>query len=548
MSKNIKILLLILFLASFLRLYDLGKVPPGFANDEAAITYQAYSILKTGKDTWNKEYPLFTFKDFGEYLPVFSVYAQIPFIKLLGLNEFAARIPFALTGILSTLVVYLLTFELFKKKEIALLSGFLFAVSPLNIGWSRFVYEGNFGSLFYLLGIYFYVKSQTINKFYPLSILFFGLTYATYHIYYLVTSTMLLILFLPKFSFFLKNKKIFINTLVVGLIVAVYASLTVLSGAGRERFRQVSIFSKATVIQNINSNRTGCDASLPGALCRIFYNKPIAYLSEYSFNYFSHLSPQFLALNGTFLRQTILPNHGLIYPFELAFLYFAMAFLIFKRNFASFILLPWFALYPAANSFTGLGEISRIAHATPLFAILSSLGIYQFFLFIKKYKYKKVIMASIIAIATFNITSFLLTYFFVFPKTNSHYGSFAYVELFKKLTAESANYENIYISRDYMGYSPEFQARIFLKMDPEVFQNGQKHQLEFIKPQNYVVYNRLENYYFFHNIEEIDPSSKDLVVVGRNQKTENMNPVFEIKEPSGEISLYGILGISDKDL
>ena len=40
----------ILLLAAFLRFYKLGQVPSGFVNDEAAFGYNAYSILKTGRD------------------------------------------------------------------------------------------------------------------------------------------------------------------------------------------------------------------------------------------------------------------------------------------------------------------------------------------------------------------------------------------------------------------------------------------------------------------------------------------------------------------
>ena len=105
MKKHQLLLVAIIFLALFLRLFKLSNIPAGFANDEAAITYQAYSLLQTGKDTWGNSWPLLSFKDFGEYLPSFAVYALIPFIKVFGLNEFAARLPFALTGIIAIFAI-----------------------------------------------------------------------------------------------------------------------------------------------------------------------------------------------------------------------------------------------------------------------------------------------------------------------------------------------------------------------------------------------------------------------------------------------------------
>ena len=48
-----KILLpLIIALAVVLRFYNLSQVPIGFNDDEAAFGYNAYSILKTGRDEW----------------------------------------------------------------------------------------------------------------------------------------------------------------------------------------------------------------------------------------------------------------------------------------------------------------------------------------------------------------------------------------------------------------------------------------------------------------------------------------------------------------
>src|SRR3989344_6379418 len=302
------LLLAILFLSAILRFFKLSSVPPGFANDEGAITYQAYSLMLTGKDTWGNFLPVLSFKDFGEYLPPFAVYAQIPFIKIFGLNEFAARLPFALTGIFSTIAIYFLVQELFNKKPISLLSCFLFAVSPFNIGWSRFVYEGNFGSLFYLLGLTFFVLSRKKSIFLPFSVIFFGLTFTTYHIYYFVTPLTGIFLFIINAKKIIKGKYFNIS-LVITLAFILYAIMIVASGSGRERFRQVSIFSKGEIINELNINRSMCKQNLPSFFCRLLFNKVVAYGYEYSFNYFSHFSPQFLALNGSFLRQSILPTH-----------------------------------------------------------------------------------------------------------------------------------------------------------------------------------------------------------------------------------------------
>ena len=60
-KKPVFWLILILALAAFLRFYKIGQVPPSLNWDEVAIGYNAYSILKTGKDEWGVPFPLLGF-------------------------------------------------------------------------------------------------------------------------------------------------------------------------------------------------------------------------------------------------------------------------------------------------------------------------------------------------------------------------------------------------------------------------------------------------------------------------------------------------------
>ena len=53
-----KSLLLIIILASLLRIWNLNNFPVGFNADEAAIGYNAYSLLQTGKDEYGSSFPL----------------------------------------------------------------------------------------------------------------------------------------------------------------------------------------------------------------------------------------------------------------------------------------------------------------------------------------------------------------------------------------------------------------------------------------------------------------------------------------------------------
>ena len=136
-NKRVLTFLVIIILAALLRLYNLNSVPLGFSEDEASTGYNAFSILKTAKDETGKFLPL-TFESFGDYkLPV-PVYLTVPFIAVLGLNELAVRLVPALFGILTILLIFLLTQKLFKNQNVSLISAFLLAVSPWHVQLSRF--------------------------------------------------------------------------------------------------------------------------------------------------------------------------------------------------------------------------------------------------------------------------------------------------------------------------------------------------------------------------------------------------------------------------
>src|SRR3990167_5517173 len=102
----------VIVLAFFLRFYKITQIPPSLNWDEVAIGYNAYSILKTGKDEWGQFLPVH-FKSYGEYKLPAQIYASIPGIAVFGLNELGVRITPVVYGTLTVLLLYFLTRALF---------------------------------------------------------------------------------------------------------------------------------------------------------------------------------------------------------------------------------------------------------------------------------------------------------------------------------------------------------------------------------------------------------------------------------------------------
>ncbi|MEK6867264.1 MAG: hypothetical protein AABX98_00435, partial [Nanoarchaeota archaeon] len=105
--RHFSMLIITLFFAFSLRVYDLADNPPGLYIDEVSSAYNAYSIMKTGMDEHGVSFPLF-FEAFGEYRHGLYVYSMIPSIWIFGLNDFGTRFTSVVVGMLSLFVFYLL--------------------------------------------------------------------------------------------------------------------------------------------------------------------------------------------------------------------------------------------------------------------------------------------------------------------------------------------------------------------------------------------------------------------------------------------------------
>jgi len=78
--KTIFLIFAILILGFILRVYKISSLP--LYGDELTITYDSYSLLKTGKDQTGEAFPL-TFK-MGAGRPPGYVYFSIPFVAIFG--------------------------------------------------------------------------------------------------------------------------------------------------------------------------------------------------------------------------------------------------------------------------------------------------------------------------------------------------------------------------------------------------------------------------------------------------------------------------------
>jgi len=177
--------------------------PPHLTPDEAALGYNAYSILKTGRDEYGELFPVI-FKSFGDFKPGLYVYATVPFVAVFGLNEWAVRLPSALAGIIAVWLIYKIILLLFAEQKsqlpttnyhlLASVSAAMLAVSPWHIHFSRGAWEVNLALTLTLTGIYFFLKSRLNIRYLMPASIFFASTLIAYQGAKLSTLIVLVIL------------------------------------------------------------------------------------------------------------------------------------------------------------------------------------------------------------------------------------------------------------------------------------------------------------------------------------------------------------------
>lgn len=148
-------LAIVLLLAAYLRLRHLATDPPALSQDEIVNGYDAFSIGHTLRDHHGTFLPRIL-GSFGDSASVTLTYLTVPFVVLGGLTEEMVRLPIALTGVASALLLYLLLVEITKDKKLGLLGAFILAVSPWNITLTRWAVPPTVVPFFLLLFLWLF--------------------------------------------------------------------------------------------------------------------------------------------------------------------------------------------------------------------------------------------------------------------------------------------------------------------------------------------------------------------------------------------------------
>lgn len=366
-TKIKKNLLFVFILALALRLIKLDSIPVGFHADEARAGYNAYSILKTGKDDRGNSLALY-YNTFGDFRPTGIIYSTIPSIALFGKTEFATRLPSALFGAMTVYPLFYLTLLLTKKRQQAQIASLLMAISPWHISVSRSTSEVVISMFLTLIGLILLIKSgsKKKSKFILLSILFLSLSYFFYHSVRILTP-----LFVLSIIFFEFRKKITKGPIIILLFTSLLTLFFVSQKEGRKRFNQVSIIKDLDVAYEL-SRMPFEEGEGKVFIARFFHNKAITYSRRFIKEYAKYISADFLISDAAKPARYITPGIGVLTYIEALLLIVGLISMIKKGKGLLSLILVGVAILPAALTTEDAPNLHRAMFMLPFLITIES--------------------------------------------------------------------------------------------------------------------------------------------------------------------------------
>lgn len=464
---------LIIFLAFILRFWNLDSYP-GLNADEAAIGYNAYSLLETGKDEHGNSWPIH-FQSFNDYKPGLYFYLVLPFVKFIGLNEWAVRIPNGLIGVGTVFLIYLLV-KKFGSELLGLVSAFFLAISPWHIHFSRGGWEVNVATFFIVLGLYLFLRGQKSLSILMLSVLSFVLSLYSYHSARIIVPLLgvgLLMIYRQRVK---QNIKNFLLTGLVGIVALLPLLKDFTQSNVVSRAAGVGLFADTGPLSRINEQR-GEHGDYRGPGAKLLHNKVVNYGLTFLENWTEHFHGEFLILSGDVIQRNKVPETGQMYLFDLIFMIVGSigGIGVIGKSKGWKIVVWWLVVAPvaAALTFQSPHALRSQNMVIPL-VIVSAYGLTTVLDWLKRQKKYLMIVGycSLVFLIAWSFLRYEHMYWVHMAKEYPFSSQYGVKELVTYVNDNSQKYDKIIITDRYD--QPYILFLFYLKYQPERFQGAHK--------------------------------------------------------------------------
>lgn len=468
MISRYKWFIAILVIGAVLRFWQLGAVPASVDWDEAALGFNAYSILKTGRDEYGTQFPL-TIRSFDDYKPPLYVYLTIPSVAAFGVSPWSVRLPSAVMGLLAIAGTYFLARELRKSEPFSLLASLFLAISPWHIQFSRIAFEANSGVAINIWAVFCFLKGLKSRSWSVISAILFGLGLYAYHSQRIFLPLLVIVLFVIYRKTLIKQWKQTLVFVVVGLItvaplIPVFFNQTTLT-----RLRGTSSLADQTQLLKRSVAKLEYDVRQGNPWGFIYDNRRIEWAKTLVSGYLSHYSARWLFLTGDNARHHA-PDMGLLYLWELPFVVWGIYVIMKKGDAASKLLGGWFLIAPvAASPTTELPHAIRTLVFLPTFQLFSAAGVLAFIEFMRQkrsYIYS-FFLYVIFLLGVVNVIFYLHMYFVHMDHEYSQYWQYGYEQAVAYADTHKSKYKKIVVSTKLE--QPHMFFLFYLRYDPVTY-------------------------------------------------------------------------------
>ena len=487
MKKNIfLILMVIVFLGGFLRFWQLTNYPVSLHIDEISIGYNAYSILKTGRDEHEQFLPL-AFRSLGDFKTPVLIYMMVPAIAIFGLNEFGVRFTVALVGTLTVVFIYLLTKELTKNEVVSLIASFSLAINPWHIQFSRATFEAVLSLFFMIIGAWLFLRAVRLKgKLIWLSALFFVFSMYSYHAERVAVPFLVLSLAAVFRQKLWQYRRETIISIVVGLITILPLFILMLRPEGNTRAMNEFISQDYEIAGELKWTE-----EFSGPLTTIFNNKPLILFNFWLGRYLDYWDLNFLFFDGGKLTLPGYPDIGLFHFFEIIPFLLGIWLVFFKRKLlkkeSKKVLAYWLLVGPLAASLAiNPQHPLRTLTAIPAPQILVGFGGFWFLNYLKQQRLARKLIAAVLVILVIGVSGayYFDIYYLHFPVHFSEFWGYGMKEIALYGWQHHNEYPEVVIDPQFrteastMVGVPYLYFLFYGQYDPYRFQNSPRRKVK----------------------------------------------------------------------
>lgn len=339
--------------------------------DEVDAGYQSYSLMTTGHDYKGNSWPVYA-QSFSEWRAPGFMYAMMPFIKLLGLNEWGVRASAAFWGILGLIGFYWLLGEYGADKKTRLLCLAVLVISPWHVHYSRSGFELTLMTCLIIWGGFFWRRALIANNWLMAmeGVWLFCLSLYTYNTANILTPLVAMISFVGFDLKQIYERRIMILAVImVGVGLCLPLANQILFGHAGDRFKIFSVFTSQEVIEKVEKYRNQANNSLAS---KLIYNKYTVGGERVVFNYSNAFGSNFLFKEGDITFRHTLHMVGNLYWMQLPLVLAGLIELVWKRKKTEVdkLMVLLLLISPVAASLT----IDGYNHASRLFLMVFPLA------------------------------------------------------------------------------------------------------------------------------------------------------------------------------